>query len=115
MQSSKNSSIDDTAEPQLLPPEFEPLRNGNGAVDSTGEVADIAIEADIADLVPASPDGGWGWVIVLSSFMNHFILDGICYAFGTLLQAYADHFNSTGAATGAIMSTLIGCYLLSGE
>jgi len=22
------------------------------------------------------PDGGWGWVIVFSSFMIHFIMDG---------------------------------------
>jgi hypothetical protein len=23
-----------------------------------------------------TPDGGWGWVIVFSSFMIHFIMDG---------------------------------------
>ncbi len=22
------------------------------------------------------PDGGWGWVVVFSSFMIHFIMDG---------------------------------------
>lgn len=25
---------------------------------------------------PIVPDGGWGWVIVFSSFMIHFIMDG---------------------------------------
>jgi hypothetical protein len=23
-----------------------------------------------------APDGGWGWVVVFSSFMIHFIMDG---------------------------------------
>ena len=26
--------------------------------------------------VPLPPDGGWGWVIVISSFMCNLILDG---------------------------------------
>lgn len=72
-------------------------------------------EADITDLIPLPPDGGWGWVVVFASFMNHFILDGICYAFGVLLQSYRDQFGSSSAATSALMSTLIGCYLLSGK
>jgi len=32
-------------------------------------INDAAVEGDI-------PDGGWGWVIVFSSFMIHFIMDG---------------------------------------
>ncbi|CAF4091397.1 unnamed protein product [Adineta steineri] len=30
------------------------------------------------------PDGGWGWVIVFSSFMIHFIMDGITYSMGDI-------------------------------
>ena len=26
--------------------------------------------------VPLPPDGGWGWVVVISSFMCNLILDG---------------------------------------
>ena len=31
-----------------------------------------------------APDGGWGWVIVLSSLMIHVIMDGITYALGII-------------------------------
>ncbi|CAF4099066.1 unnamed protein product [Adineta steineri] len=33
---------------------------------------------------PIVPDGGWGWVIVFSSFMIHFIMDGITYSMGDI-------------------------------
>lgn len=71
-------------------------------------------KADVADFIPEAPDGGWGWVVMLCSFLNHFIIDGICYAFGTMLPDYERYFQSSSAATGALMSTIIGCYLLSG-
>lgn len=73
------------------------------------------LDTDVPDLVPKAPDGGWGWVVVVSSFMIHFVLDGICYAFGILLPSYAEYFNASSASTGALMSTIIGCYLLSGR
>ncbi|CAF1585390.1 unnamed protein product, partial [Adineta steineri] len=33
---------------------------------------------------PIVPDGGWGWIIVFSSFMIHFIMDGITYSMGDI-------------------------------
>ena len=29
--------------------------------------------------IPPPPDGGWGWVVCLASFMCNLILDGIAY------------------------------------
>ena len=86
-------------------------QNGN----NKEEEENVAEEANIVDLIPQPPDGGWGWMIVVASFMNHFIIDGIGYAFGTMLSTYSTYFGSSAATTGALMSTLIGCYLLSGE
>ena len=81
---------------------------------STNQTEEILGKADVADWIPETPDGGYGWVIVICSLITHFIVDGICYAFGTLLPDYEKYFNSSSAATGALMSTIIGCYLLSG-
>lgn len=95
-------------------------RHGNGnsnkpsAAMETVDVRADEIEADFDDLIPTPPDGGWGWVIVLSSFANHFILDGISYAFGSFMKEYEDYFKSSAAMTSALMSCLVGCYMLSG-
>lgn len=37
--------------------------------------------------VPISPDGGWGWVVVVGSFFIHVFADGFVYSFGVM----ADH------------------------
>lgn len=91
--------------------EYENGKNGNNTHEETD---DSEIETDINDLIPTPPDGGWGWVIVLSSFMSHFILDGISYAFGSFIVDYKNYFKSSTAMTSTLMSCLVGCYMLSG-
>ena len=49
--------------------------------------------ASSADYV-TPPDGGWGWLVVLSSFMIHVIADGIVYSFGVFLTELVDYFNA---------------------
>lgn len=83
--------------------------------DTHTDSTETAIDAEINEFIPTPPDGGWGWLIVLSSFMNQFILDGICYAFGAYMLDYQEYFNSSAATTSALMSSLIGCYMLSGK
>lgn len=46
-----------------------------------------------ADFV-TPPDGGWGWLVVLSSFMIHVIADGIVYSFGVFLTELVDYFQA---------------------
>jgi len=108
-------------ETELVPlAEFEQLDHNENDKPQTPTIAinDVMVEeeqADIAEFIPTPPDGGYGWVIVLSSFVNHFIVDGICYAFAAFMSTYSEYFNTSTAVTSALMSTLIGCYMLLGE
>lgn len=40
-----------------------------------------------------APDGGWGWIVVFSSFVIHVIMDGITYSMGTYLSQWSKEFN----------------------
>jgi len=73
------------------------------------------IEDDFGEvLVPAPPDGGWGWVICFASFMCNLILDGIAYSFGVLLNPLCTYFESDKATVAWVGSILCGVYLMSG-
>ena len=40
---------------------------------------ELAVSGTTDFELPAPPDGGWGWVVCLASFMCNLILDGIAY------------------------------------
>ncbi|XP_014662716.1 PREDICTED: monocarboxylate transporter 13-like [Priapulus caudatus] len=66
------------------------------------------------DLIPTPPDGGWGWVIVASSFFLIFIVDGVCFCFGVWMVEFMDYFNESAAKASLVGSLLSGCYLSAG-
>ena len=66
------------------------------------------------EAVPVTPDGGWGWVVVLAGFMVHFILDGINYTFGILLLPIVEDFDSDSGTVVWAGSLLVGVNMLSG-
>lgn len=67
------------------------------------------------DYIPEPPDGGWGWVVMIASFFNNFILDGISYCFGVFLYEYVNYFDSSISSTSLANSLLCGIYLLVGK
>ena len=75
----------------------------------------VGFSGDWEDFIPEPPDGGWGWVIVIASFFNNFILDGIAYCFGVFLMEYAYYFKSSVGVTSLSNALLCGVYLLIGE
>lgn len=60
------------------------------------------------------PDGGWGWVVVLSSFIISMIADGISFSFGLLYIEFLDEFEASKSTTAWIGSLFIAVPLLSG-
>jgi len=64
--------------------------------------------------VPAAPDGGWGWVIIIISFVCCAVVDGMCSVFGVLLPGLVYYFEESTAKTALAGSVLAGGFLLSG-
>ena len=82
------------------------------SVDSDDDEDD---EDDDDEVVPAAPDGGWGWVVVLAGFIVHFLLDGINYTFGIMLGPIVEDFGSEPETVVWAGSLLIGVNMLSGQ
>ncbi|CAK1596544.1 unnamed protein product [Parnassius mnemosyne] len=70
--------------------------------------------AKTIDTTPSIPDGGWGWVVVASSFIISMIADGISFSFGLLYIEFLDEFKSSKSTTAWIGSLFIAVPLLSG-
>ena len=58
---------------------------------------------------PTPPDGGWGWIIVASSFLCNMVIDGIGYSFGILLNPLMKHY---GEGKGMIAMVFLTRQLL---
>ncbi|XP_076618891.1 monocarboxylate transporter 12-like isoform X2 [Colletes latitarsis] len=63
---------------------------------------------------PLPPDGGWGYVVVLASFLIHVITDGVTYSFGVFYLEFLHYFQEGKGATAWVASILVGVTLCSG-
>lgn len=85
-------------------------------IKSPSELDDHQEESIAAStILPAPPDGGWGWVVVFASFMCNVIVDGIIFSFGILLLEISSTFRESKGITAWIGSLQAGCYLSVGE
>ncbi|XP_014673986.1 PREDICTED: uncharacterized protein LOC106814203 [Priapulus caudatus] len=80
-------------------------------------LSDQSIESssssDSSDFPPA-PDGGWGWVIVLSSFLTHLVADGTAFSFGILYVEMLQMFQQGSGKTAFVVSMYVSIPLLAG-
>lgn len=65
--------------------------------------------------VAVPPDGGWGWVVVVASFLCNLVVDGIIYSFGMFMAAIGETFGESKAKVALIGSLLSGSYLVAGN
>ena len=88
--------------------EFEKEKKRHASGEST-------LSSDsVSAYIPVPPDGGYGWVIVFASFMNHVIVDGFAFTFGVFIDDFTEYFGVGKARTAVVGSLMAGCYLLSG-
>lgn len=89
-------------------------------VDTTDGCEDIEVvkvkieDINVNDKKVTIPDGGWGWVVVGSSFIISMIADGISFSFGLLYIEFLDEFQASKSTTAWIGSLFIAVPLLSG-
>lgn len=73
--------------------------------ENTGEIQGNAkMDTEAATSLPVPPDGGWGWMVVLSSFLIHVIADGIVYSFGVFFVEFLDYFKGGKGETAWVGS-----------
>ncbi|XP_051900589.1 monocarboxylate transporter 13 [Pristis pectinata] len=54
-----------------------------------------------------APDGGWGWVIVLSAFIQSALVFGVIRSFGVFFVAFVDHFSEASSTVSWITSMAV--------
>ncbi|KAI6234770.1 MFS domain-containing protein [Aphelenchoides fujianensis] len=63
---------------------------------------------------PVALDGGYGWFVVLGSFLIHVFADGFVYSFGVIAESLVHEFKASNAETSFILSLLTGLMLAAG-
>jgi len=85
----------------------------NRASPKNGENGRKMSEADDGPIPP--PDGGWGWMVVLGSFLIHVIADGIVYSFGIFYMEFLHYFKGGKGETAWVGSLVPGVTLSVGK
>lgn len=71
-------------------------------------------DAEQIEPIMEPPDGGWGWIVVIASFMCNVIVDGIIFSFGIFLKEFTPVFHESKAKIAWIGSLQAGFYLMAG-
>lgn len=84
--------------------------------DTVIPLSDISESSSLTgkDPKPKIPDGGWGWMIVLSSLVISLIQDGISFSFGTLYTEFVEEFQASKSSTSWIGSLFLSVPLMTG-
>ena len=112
---------------QLLHPRVTSLadQNNDSDIDSTaggsrysrvsrrGSIR-FSVRSNATFVEPEGPDGGWGWVVVLASFMCLCVLDGAAYTFGVFIDPLIEEMGGGRGQTSIAGSLLVATYAFTG-
>ncbi|CAK1545013.1 unnamed protein product [Leptosia nina] len=71
-------------------------------------------ETEIAAQISVPQEGGWGWVVVAASFTIIFILDGVAFTFGSLLNDMSTDLNISVSTLPLVNSIAVAIYFMMG-
>nr|XP_023030024.1 monocarboxylate transporter 13-like isoform X1 [Leptinotarsa decemlineata] len=90
-------------------------RVGRAKAETTSEEKTVlGIEQDPVDVIPGPPDGGYGWIVVLASFMCNLMVDGISYSFGVCISDLVLYYGESKGTTAWVGSILTGSTMCAG-
>ena len=60
------------------------LQNSENGLDE--DLATTKRSGGLEEVDGGEVDGGWGWLVVLACFLINFVIDGVTYSFGMLME-----------------------------
>lgn len=90
-----------------------PIDDNDSIISSRSHQSDDEDDSE-DEKKPKIPDGGWGWVVVVSSLFISMVADGISFSFGLLYVEFLNHFQESKSVTSWIGSLFMAVPLLSG-
>ncbi|XP_023322536.1 uncharacterized protein LOC111696950 [Eurytemora carolleeae] len=96
------------------PPTGRRRRRRQVSEASSMSVTSVTSESSVGSYSSASPDGGYGWVVVAASFLVNMIADGVTFSFGVMFDEFQGEFDSTKAETAGVVAIFHAVPLLTG-
>jgi len=63
---------------------------------------------------PVPPDGGWGWIVLISSFFSNVVIDGVCLTYSVFFNELRDYFGASQSKTALVGALVPACFSLVG-
>uniref|UniRef100_A0A6P7FN41 Monocarboxylate transporter 13-like n=1 Tax=Diabrotica virgifera virgifera TaxID=50390 RepID=A0A6P7FN41_DIAVI len=99
-------------------PETDNFNNSTLRIDHLYQRRESILSSEISLFIEKTgqkiPDGGWGWLVVLASFVINMLSDGVGFTFGLLYKEFLIEFGASKSATSWIGSLFMSLPLIAG-